>query len=74
MNKKDHEKLEVGVGGGGLITRAYNSGGEREKKKLHCDHASNFQCQVKTIIHHRFLSEKLISPPPPKLIHNYKNT
>lgn len=32
MNKKDHEKLEVGAGGGGLITRAHNSGGEREKK------------------------------------------
>jgi len=30
MNKKDHEKLQVGVGDEGLITRAHNS---EEKKK-----------------------------------------
>lgn len=31
MSKKDHEKLQVGTGGEGLITRAHNS--EEKKKK-----------------------------------------
>lgn len=48
MNKKDQEKLEVGIGGKGWLLE-YRILREKKTKKLY-DHASNFQCQVKTIL------------------------